>query len=601
MKKLLLIVVLAAILMVAVSAADTASRTIPLSSELYGLMDDLYALQGLARPSTGRPWSQAEAELILSRIDASDLSQTQQRIHDRIQDILSENMRWNFQDWGLGVKVDLALEAYAHGNDSDFLTDTDWLRGFEQRRPLAKLSMDFSVSDFFYTYCDIQYGYGKVSMYDTFVRLNPDHSIPQGQTSGLLSKDGYIASYRMDSGAHMMVWSAQYSKKFAHNVLPSSTHFDFIWPKRALVSVGGERWNIQFGRDRLEIGNSTLGNLLVDNHTDFEDYLTFSFFSSGFKYQWTNLFLNGITDNGEVRSDDVRIFMIHTLEFRPIQSLSFTISEDVMFKIASDEDGSQVVDYSFFNPAFVWHNLNNRSMFNAIAYAEVNWVPFRGLEAYGQFALDQAVAPNEDHTQGDAWGFVTGAKYTTELAGGVARFYAEFAYTTPLLYRRDQVDFVKMTRYFHLTTDEQLQPDGSMDMFGSNALVFEYIGFPYGGDVEALEIGGVWTLPGMLKATLYARLLQQGEFNLFVSHNKDGYNRDWPNYEGTTPSGTNWTRAVYLSSNVQFELDSFFSWPGVTLEAELDWIGKWNYNSESKEYSDRRTDTQFSIGVNLEI
>ena len=106
MKKLLLIGVLAAILMVAVSAADTASRTIPLSSELYGLMDDLYALQGLARPSTGRPWSQAEAELILSRIDASDLSQTQQRIHDRIQDILSENMRWDFQDWGLGVNRD---------------------------------------------------------------------------------------------------------------------------------------------------------------------------------------------------------------------------------------------------------------------------------------------------------------------------------------------------------------------------------------------------------------------------------------------------------------------------------------------------------------
>lgn len=35
------------------------SKTIPLSSELYELIDDLYSLQGLARPSTGRPWSRA--------------------------------------------------------------------------------------------------------------------------------------------------------------------------------------------------------------------------------------------------------------------------------------------------------------------------------------------------------------------------------------------------------------------------------------------------------------------------------------------------------------------------------------------------------------
>ena len=272
-----------------------------------------------------------------------------------------------------------------------------------------------------------------------------------------------------------------------------------------------------------------------------------------------------------------------------------------MFKIASDGGTAQVVDYSFFNPAFIWHNLNNRSMFNAIAYAEVNWAPLKGAEFYGQFALDQARAPNEGTEQGGAWGFVTGAKYTTGLGDGVARFYAEFAYTTPLLYRRDQVDFVKMTRYFHLTTADQLQPDASYDSFGSNALVFEYIGFPYGGDVEALQLGGVYTLPGILKATLYGRFLQQGEFNLYVSHNKDGNNEGWPNYEGKTPSGTNWTRAIYLSSNFEMKLDNLFSWPGVTLETELDWIGKWNFNKETKEYSNKKTDTQFSIGINIAI
>ncbi len=596
MKKAIAFLLVFALLSAAVMAADVASRTFALNSEIYELMDDLYSLQGLARPSTSRPWSQSEAKLILSGIDESTLNSAEKLLYDRIQDIISENLRWNFSDFALGLKIDLALEGYMHSNDTQFILDTDWLRGFESRRPLAKLSMDFSVGSLFYTYCDLQYGYGKVTRHDTFVRLNPDHS-----AGGIMSEDGYIGSYRMDSGAHIMVWSNQYSKKLANNILPKSEWFDFIWPKRALVSAGGENWNIQFGRDRLEIGNSTLGNLLVDNHTDFEDYMSVTFFSSLFKYQWTNLFLNGITDTGETRTDDTRIFMIHTLEFRPIPKLSFIISEDVMFKIASDEDGTQVVDYSFFNPAFIWHNLNNRSMFNAIAYAEVNWAAFRGAEFYGQFALDQAVAPNENPDQGDAWGLVTGAKYTAPIGDGVARFYAEFAYTTPLLYRRDQVDFVKMTRYFHLTTDSQYQPDASYDSFGSNALVFEYIGFPYGGDVETLEIGTVYNLPGVLKAKLYGMLLQQGEFNLFVSHNKDKKNEGWPNYEGKTPSGTNWTRAIYLSSNIEMKMDSFFNWPGVSIEAELDWIGKWNFNSETREYSNGKTDTQFSIGANIRL
>lgn len=593
-RKLVLISFILVFAIPLISADGVDSKTIPLSSELYELIDDLYSLQGLARPSTGRPWSRAEAEIIVSRIAQNSLSPVEKKMYSRIQDIINESTRWTFPDWGFGVKLDLALEAYAHTNADSFVMDSDWLRGFENRLPLAKLAMDFSVGSLFYTYCDIQYGYGRVSMYDTFVSLNPDQT-----GGGVLSNDGYIGSYFMDPDAHMMVKSWLYSRPFATNIPKNSTYFDFIWPKRAVFSVGSKRWNLQIARDRIEIGNSTLGNMLVDNHTDFEDYFSLSFFSNGFKYQWTNLFLNGLTSPGEVVSDDVRIFMIHTLEFRPLANLSFIISEDVMFRIAAENGNSQVLDLSFFNPAFVWHNLNNRSMFNAIAYAEVNWAPLKGLEAYGQFALDQAQAPNEDHSQGDAWGLAAGAKYTVPIGDGIARFYAEFAYTAPLLYRRDKVDFVKLTRYFHLTTELEEQPVGDARRFYSNALVFEYIGFPYGGDAQALELGGVYSIPGMLKAKMFARLLQIGEFNLFVPHNEDRNNDDPPNYPGSTPTGTQWKRAIFLSSNVSFDMETLFSWPGVKLEAELDWIGKWNYASDTKTYSDGKTDTQFSLSVNV--
>lgn len=596
MKKIVVAVVACAMLLCSLSPVfsnTVNSKTYPLTSDLYDLMDDLYALQGYSRPSTSRPWSQSEAELILSRIDENSLNAVEKNIYNQIQDIISEGLRWQASDYAVGAYLDLAVEAYAHSNTEDFVTDGDWLRGFEQRRPLAKLSMDFSLYDYFYTYCDIQYGYGRITKGDKFYGLE----IPG---NGYTSVDGYIGSYKMDDGAHMMVWSEQYSKGFAHSILPASAYFDFIWPKRAIFTVGGKTWNVQYGRDRIEIGNSHVGNMLVDNHTDFHDYLSATFYSDGFKYQWINLFLNGITDNGEARTDDTRIYMIHTLEFRPTEKLSFIVSEDVMFKISSDNNSPQVLDLSFLNPAFIWHNLNNRSMFNAIAYAEVNWAPTKGLEFYGQFCLDQAQAPNENDSQGDAWGLLAGMKYTTTIGKGVAKFYLEFDHTTPLLYRRDKVDFIKCTRYFHF--GGVVDPSDPYTVnYGSNSLVFEFIGFPYGGDCQVLELGSNYTIPGTLKVNAFARLMQQGQFTLFTSHNIDGKNEGLPNYKDPTPSGAVITRAIYLSSNISYDAKDLFGWPDVTIEAELDWIGKWDYTKATGEYSNRKTDTQFSIGLNISL
>ena len=76
MKKTAVILLLASVILLPsmLFAAEVAPKTFPLSSEIYGLMDDLYTLQGLARPSTSRPWSQSEAALIFSRLSASAAS-----------------------------------------------------------------------------------------------------------------------------------------------------------------------------------------------------------------------------------------------------------------------------------------------------------------------------------------------------------------------------------------------------------------------------------------------------------------------------------------------------------------------------------------------
>lgn len=299
-------------------------------------------------------------------------------------------MKWNDEeDFSFSIGLDASFENYIHTNNEDFFLPQHWIRGFEERKPFLKLKLDAAIDDDFYTYCDLQYGMGRVTKNDQFVTLN----YPNGM--GYVTEDGYIGSYKVDDGSHMLLWSNQYSKTFATNVPAASALFDFVWPKRAIVSFSGKNRNLQFGRDRIETGSSKAGSLLLDDHSDFNDHFTLSFFSNRFKYTWRNVFLNGITKSGESDVKESRIFMIHTLEFRPIDSLSILISEDLMYRMASD----QALDLSFFNPAYIYHNLNNRSIFNAIAYLEVKWAPIKKWEFNTQFVLDQAIAPNEDDSQ----------------------------------------------------------------------------------------------------------------------------------------------------------------------------------------------------------
>ena len=422
---------------------------------------------------------------------------------------------------------------------------------------------------------------GRVTKNDQFVTLN----YPNGM--GYVTEDGYVGSYKVDDGSHMLLWSNQYSKTFATNVPAASALFDFVWPKRAIVSFSGKNRNLQFGRDRIETGSSKAGSLLLDDHSDFNDHFTLSFFSNRFKYTWRNVFLNGITKSGESDVKESRIFMIHTLEFRPIDSLSILISEDLMYRMASD----QALDLSFFNPAYIYHNLNNRSIFNAIAYLEVKWAPIKKWEFNTQFVLDQATAPNEDDSQKASWGFSLEGNYRDTKEKGWYSIYLDAVYTTPLLYRRDEVDFIKCMRYFHLTTDTQTN-GGISTKYGSNALSFEYLGFKYGGDAIFFTLGIDYNSFKNFNISSSISLLEKGAMNIFHTHNKDGNNEGFANYQESTPSG-NPTFYVMVSNKAEGKLSKLFTYPDISLGLEIDWIGKVSSSFSS--------DTQISLYTTISI
>ena len=315
----------------------------------------------------------------------------------------------------------------------------------------------------------------------------------------------------------------------------------------------------------------------------YQDMMRLEFFTDKFKYEWTNLFFETKyypTEAAGTEEDSIRMLMAHRLEFRPLSWLSFAISENVMYH-------AKTLNLKYLNPAFIFHNLNDRTMFNAIAYGEISILPFAGWEIYGQFVLDQARAPNESDRQSDAWGVLAGTRSTHSLWGGYIEPSLEFAYTTPLLYRRDGLDFLMYQRSF--TYD------------GGSPIKLYYIGFPYGGDVMMLHFALDWVLPGKAEASLSFDGILKGEMNMLKSHNKDGDNSGDANYSGITPSGNEMMRIFILSLYGKYSFPELWNFANVSIWSELSFVGSDIYKKDSGTASDGRFDVQFVLGFSIGI
>lgn len=576
--KVLKFLVFATLLVVMISYVNASqtinARMIEKNSEIYGLIDILYSLSGKAKANTNRPWTESQARLYLSQIDRESLPEKAKALYDNANAIINEGLKWNY-DSGFGLSVGLTItpEVYAH-SDRSFDTEEEWVRSWNDRKPLLRLWFEASSGSNFYTTADLLYRYGRASNKDEYAPL-----------LDRATKDGYIGAYKIDESQVYVKSSNYLSSQFATNIFTDTINFSFIWPNKAIFSTGGDNWNLSFNRDRLKISDSHIGSLLVDDHTDYNDYFRLSFFNPMFNYDWILLSVNNLTSKSEDRPKEAKLFMIHTLDFRIFDKVSFKLSENVMMRY-------EILDLGFLNPSFFFHNLNNRSLFNALAYIEVEANLLKGFELYGQFALDQARAPNEGDEQASSYGFSTGLEYTFLTKHGAFETYAEFLYTSPLLYRRDDIDFIKASRYYHL--DCPLGVNGHIPFF-------EYIGYRYGSDTMTLKVGSSYYIPEICKLSSYLQLFEHGQMSIYTSHNKDGNNEGYANILGTTPTGEVITRAFVLSLKAEGKLSKLFTCPNVTGVIEADLIASSLYNRMMKTYSNSRMDLQLSLGLSIAL
>ncbi|MDR1894159.1 MAG: capsule assembly Wzi family protein [Spirochaetales bacterium] len=571
---------------------------IPLASPFYAGVDNLYLIAGLAAPTSVRPWSRSEARLILDRLEGR-LPEMTLPFYEQLNERASAPLRFPFSPpLSLGVRVDLALETYAHSNTEDYVIEEDWIQRFVDRAPLFKTTLELAAGDWFYGLSDFQIGWNYTHpTADQRFDLNDNLA---GIAALIPLKQNPPGNWEVRPH-NMIRYSQAYADSWINNIPPDLYYMDPRFPKRALLSFGGTHWNLSFGRDRLSWGNGHSGNLILGGHREYDNFVRFAAFFDRFRYDLGTVIFDKhiyffvpdafLYTPGAVESrPKSRYFLLHRLEFRPSPRLVLAISENVMYQ-------DEYFNLRYFNPAFIYHNFGEYTLFNAIAGIEADWAAFRGFNVYLQAVLDDATAPNEPTNRATAYGLLGGMEYALPLRlgrkAGVLSLSLEGAYTTPMLYRREFVDFLALTKWGELEE--------------TNTYIIEYIGYPYGGDAIVGQFDASLSFAGGSRFALGLFAMLHGSINPLVSHNTDGINYREPNIRESTPSGQVVEKTYILSLSGEVPLALPFWGAQLSVFGELHFVSRTN----KKTYTDTTPfvdylpgtsrDVQFSLGTRLTL
>ena len=445
-------------------------------------ISSLYILTGRSLPSTTGPYSGEELLTMLERIDTSRLSEYGRELYDSIKAELDG-------DASLPVfkaTLEIDPEFYIQSNTSSpfFQTRDNWVRGWDKQKQLLNINTEEHIGTNFYGFFDFSLGVAKDwnSNGDTSRRFGD--SILWSNIPFLLAND--------------------------------MKQLDFNFPLRAFVAAGGEHWTLFVGRDKLGWGNGKTGNFAIGDHVKYHNAAYFTAFDDNFKYTFLvsafphpqNYYkvvdektgkmqysVNGVGNGQSHYMNGIAAFIAHRLEWNILPSLSFTVTEGVMYMSKDNR-----IDLTVFAPAMLYHNNYTRSNTNSILAFEADWTIVKGLNVYGQVVVDESILPGENNpatttelAEPNGLGFLAGVTYKTELGKGILTVNAEGAYTDPYLYLRDG--------------DQQAGESGRQQTngrYGINYVIalremsncggtenynLEFMGYKYGGDAIVAFLG----------------------------------------------------------------------------------------------------------------
>ena len=562
MKRLATVVLIILLCIFSVAATAASGKVFPIGDEIYSLFDSLFVSAGYVQPSTSRPWTAAEARNEFAKLDCGSLDENQRALYDR----LAEMIALPEKDESIRVGVEFSPEAYFHTNQ-DYCIDQMWAYSFNERKPFATLSLDASLGSF-YTYCELGYGWGRTTNKDESMSLEDIAIAENGEWHGI----GAIVPVE-DGGTLVVTGSDVYSRSFLFN-FPAITQIEIDVPRRTDITFAWAHASVGIYKDRKQWGSSRIGNFIFDSHVSAYNYATLKVFGQSFAFDYTLMIPAQTYSNSQGAEKPAtfrRVFAAHRLDWYALRNLSFSMSENIMYRF-------DVPDLDILNPAGIYHNQTNSILINAIAHLEAQYVPFPGLRVFFQYCLDQATAPTEADDQDPAMGYIGGISFSRVMEKGILNIAFEGAYTDSALYRRNNVDFIIWT-------------NNSTNRPYTRYPIFTYIGFRYGGDTVALRLDADYATLSGIGLYANASLVRHGAFGMFDSHNSDKDNSKMPNLRLRAPSGEVST-SVILEGGVTYET-SVFGFP-VKAFVDVAWL-----SNVSGYVSGSGNDLQISVGVSV--
>ncbi len=447
---------------VAVSAYN-GKTIIPVSSDLYTIVDNLYQESGKVTPNDARPWTIDEMAAAGSAINPSVLSESgRSALRFLKEELTGDEPAFSEEAFSFDSSPSLTVESFFHLPLSDTTGSQpqsyEWIHGYEERQPFLSIPLEFWYGDSLY------------------------------MTSELAAKE-----------EHLTVTSPStpdVAQNYFNVLLDDpNIRIDLYFPFRAVLATGGKWWNFFAGRDQLSWGGAVSGNLMLSDYSDFYDYVGLSFFTPSFKM--TNVYIatdRFLADGTEIGFSG---FIGHRLEMRFFERLKFVVNESVTYSSYTPELPRDL------NYLMVFHNWMSPERFNSLLSVELEVVPWRYFTLYGHLAMDEFAVQYELDREGGGgppiYGYVAGVKGAYPLGGGYLNGAFEWVQTSPWLYnRRASPYFYNTRRYWSLTTDQM-----------------EYItkpfGYEYGPDTIVYLVSASYNVPGSWSGEIDIKRIIQGE------------------------------------------------------------------------------------------
>lgn len=454
-----------ALCVASVLAADP--RLIYRSDPVYSQVRRLALQARVAPPSRTSPITAAELTLTLDRISTADLTESQIAEYQRLRDLLAvpnaevdravtpdATEAQGFEPVGT-VGIEAAAELYLHtAGDAD-----EWMLWYPDRKPLLSIPMRARP-------------FGSLAIeFDLDWRKN----YPLYPGSGLSTVNPDPIS----------------------NIPGDMRESDVQFPYHALVSVGGERWSVQFGRSRVALGFGEGGSLFLSDHVDYHEFLLASVFGHLFSYRALYLDLESWSSS----PPEERMFFAHRIEMRPFDWLSLAANDG--FIVAE-----KPIELRYYNPLMIMHSWFVPNFGNSILNFEFAVRPLPGLELYGHLGIDQlssAVERERGYADGEpqALGFLAGAQYVWNLSNIQLTSGSEWVFLDPWMY-------LGRTELGSFTYRRRVQAENVLPS-GAKVLVEKSLGYPEGPDFYELAAYTAAEFPGGHAAAVELSFGARGE------------------------------------------------------------------------------------------